>query len=72
MHDVIGDPAREVWFHSMFDGVRRAVRERDRAGHRARRGPGGHLRVLTDDVTVALAWAPGLDFPDPQEWPPAP
>ena len=30
------------------------------------------LRVLTDDQLEALAQAPGLVFPDPQEWPPAP
>lgn len=30
------------------------------------------LRVLTDDQMEALAQAPGLDFPDPVEPPPAP
>jgi len=33
---------------------------------------GAGLRVLTDDQLEALAQAPGLDFPDPVEPPPAP
>jgi hypothetical protein len=72
MHDQVGDPPREVWFHSMFEASdgrfvnvieQVTARDEDRAAT---------MRVLTDDLTVALAQAPGLDFPDPQEWPPAP
>ena len=72
MHDLIGDPPREVWFHSMFESSEGrfvnvieqvTTRDEDRAAT---------MRVLTDDLTAALAQAPGLDFPDPQEWPPAP
>ena len=72
MHDVIGDPPREVWFHSMFessDGRFVNVIEQVTAPDEDRAAT---MRVLTDDLTVALAQAPGLDFPDPQEWPPAP
>ena len=68
----IGDPVREVWFHSMLtapDGRFVNVIEQVSAGDPDR---AAELRVLTDDQLVALAQAPGLDFPDPQEWPPAP
>ena len=51
----------EGWFVNVIEQVTAA--DEDRAAT---------MRVLTDDLTVALAQAPGLDFPDPQEWPPAP
>ena len=66
----IGDPAREVWFHSMLvapDGhVVNVIEQVEGANpERAQR-----RRVLTDVQTEAIASAPGLDFPDPVD-PPA-
>ena len=72
VHDRIGDPVRELWYHSMLtapDGRFVNAIEQVSAGDPDR---GAGLRVLTDDQLEALAQAPGLDFPDPVEPPPAP
>ena len=70
--NTIGDPAREVWFHSMLvapDGhVVNAIEQVDGADPRQAE----QRRVLTDARTEAVAQAPGLDFPDPVEPPAAP
>jgi hypothetical protein len=72
VHDAVGDPVREIWFHSMLtapDGRFVNVIEQVTAGTEDR---AARLRVLTDAQLENLAQAPGLDFPDPVDPPPAP
>ncbi|MEO6509545.1 MAG: hypothetical protein ABIO16_01050 [Nocardioides sp.] len=71
-HHGIGDPMDEMWFQSMlqradarFVDVIEQVTATDPAS-------GERLRVLDDAQTEAIAQAPGLDFPDPVDPPPAP
>jgi hypothetical protein len=72
VHDSIGDPVRELWYHSMLtapDGRFVNVIEQVTAGDPDR---AIDLRTLTDDQLRTVALAGGLDFPDPVEPPPAP
>jgi hypothetical protein len=72
VHDQIGDPVRELWYHSMLtapDGRFVNVIEQVSSGNPDR---GAQVRVLSDDQLEALAQAPDLVFPDPVEPPPAP
>ena len=72
VRDTLGDPAREIWYHSMLtapDGRFVNVIEQVTADDPDR---AVQQRVLTDDQLRAVVLAAGLDFPDPVEPPPAP
>jgi hypothetical protein len=72
VHDSIGDPVREFWYHSMLtapDGRFVNVIEEVTAGDPDR---AVERRVLTDDQLRTVALAGGLDFPDPVAPPPDP